>query len=398
MILPWKKQQNRNLNSRAGDNPVLFKINIMWKTVKLLVVALLFVSCTEDEDPVTTETESFDRSAMLVNWADNIIIPSFENFADVTQRLEEKTLQFTTAPTEANLEALRNTYREAYLQFQTVSLFEIGKSEMINYRSRLNTYPTDRKVILEKIEDEDFNLELPSSYDEQGFPALDFLLNGLAETDAETVAFYSTNSNAEAYKDYLEDISKTINSTTGEVLSHWNNSFRETFVANTSSSSTGAVDRLTNDYIMYYEKFLRSGKIGIPAGIFTGNPAPGTVEAHYSEGLSKDLYLKALETVEDFFNGEHFGSAESGPSYKQYLDYMNSVKEGESLSALINAQFDATRKQAEKLDPNFVEQVKMNNNLMLGAFDELQKNVVLLKVDMLQSLSISVDYVDSDGD
>lgn len=398
MVLLWKQQQNKNLNFRTGSNPVLFKSNVMWKTVKLLIGTLLLVSCTENEDPIISETESFNRGAMLVNWADNIIIPSFENFASVTQRLEEKTLEFTATPTEANLEVLRNTYREAYLQFQTVSLFEIGKAEMINYRSRLNTYPTDREEILEKIEDKDFNLELPSSYDEQGFPALDFLINGLAETDAETVAFYSTNSNAEAYKGYLGDISKTINSTTDEVLLHWKNSFRETFVANTTSSSTGAVDRFTNDYIMYYERFLRSGKIGIPAGIFTGNPAPGTVEAFYADGLSKDLYLKALETVQNFFNGAHFGSAESGPSYKQYLDYMNSVKKGENLSALINTQFDATRKQAEKLDPNFVEQVKMNNDLMLGAFDELQKNVVLLKVDMLQSLSISVDYVDSDGD
>ena len=35
---------------------------------------------------------------------------------------------------------------------------------------------------------------------------------------------------------------------------------------------------------------------------------------------------------------------------------------------------------------------------MLVAYDEIQKGVVLMKTDMLQSLSISEDYVDADGD
>ena len=35
---------------------------------------------------------------------------------------------------------------------------------------------------------------------------------------------------------------------------------------------------------------------------------------------------------------------------------------------------------------------------MLAAYDELQANVVLLKVDMFQALNIKVDFVDADGD
>ena len=35
---------------------------------------------------------------------------------------------------------------------------------------------------------------------------------------------------------------------------------------------------------------------------------------------------------------------------------------------------------------------------MLQTYDELQKNVVNMKVDMLQALNIRVDYVDADGD
>jgi hypothetical protein len=35
---------------------------------------------------------------------------------------------------------------------------------------------------------------------------------------------------------------------------------------------------------------------------------------------------------------------------------------------------------------------------MLETYNELQRNVVFIKVDMLQALSIDVDYVDADGD
>ena len=35
---------------------------------------------------------------------------------------------------------------------------------------------------------------------------------------------------------------------------------------------------------------------------------------------------------------------------------------------------------------------------MTRAYDELQKAVVLLKVDMLQAFSVNIDYVDADGD
>ena len=50
------------------------------------------------------------------------------------------------------------------------------------------------------------------------------------------------------------------------------------------------------------------------------------------------------------------------------------------------------------MNSSFVDQVETNNSLMLQTYDELQKNVILMKVDMLQALNINVDYVDADGD
>jgi hypothetical protein len=35
---------------------------------------------------------------------------------------------------------------------------------------------------------------------------------------------------------------------------------------------------------------------------------------------------------------------------------------------------------------------------MILAYDALQQNVVYFKLDMMQALNITVDYIDSDGD
>jgi hypothetical protein len=54
--------------------------------------------------------------------------------------------------------------------------------------------------------------------------------------------------------------------------------------------------------------------------------------------------------------------------------------------------------QIETLENSFATQIDTDNTAMTMAYDELQKAVVLLKVDMLQAFNVSVDYVDADGD
>lgn len=359
----------------------------------LVLLASVVVGCSKDDDGGSINPNNFDRQGMLANWADNIIVPAFSNFNASTQNLEDKTTAFTSDPTEANLAELRSAFKTAYLDFQTVSMFEAGKAMEINFRHFLNTYPADASAIAANISG-DYDLTSVNAYDQQGFPALDYMINGLAETDAEIAAKYAS----EDYKNYLNDLATRINSLTAEVNSSWQGDFRDQFVNNTSSSSTGSIDKFTNDYIMYFEKFIRSGKIGFPAGAFTGTPSPDNVEAYYSEDFSRALYIKALESMQDFFNGKHFGSSETGKSYKQYIDYMQPAMETENLASQINAQFDDIISQANTLNESLKAQVENDNSKMLAAFDELQKAVVLLKVDMIQALYIGVDYVDSDGD
>ena len=377
----------------------------MKKTALLLLLFLLIWSCSDD-NPSGPDADDFDREAILLNWADNIIIPAFQSFSTTTDELETAGNSFAEDPNQQTLENLREVWRTCYLSWQRVSMFEMGRAMDIDLRGNLNTYPVSAnesspnpdQTIQKNIQTGSYNLELPSLRDTQGFPALDYLLNGLADSDADILGYYTTHEEATVYEKYVTDLVNRMNELAEEVLDHWESGYRDQFVSNSGNGANASLDMMVNDYIFYYEKALRAGKVGIPAGVFSGTPLATHVEAYYSDGFSKELLMEALNAAQNFFNGKHFGSQQTGESLASYLDYLNTMKGGADLTQLINNQFESARDQAENLNSNFVVQIETENSEMLATYDELQKNVVYLKVDMLQALNINVDYVDADGD
>ena len=149
-----------------------------------------------------------------------------------------------------------------------------------------------------------------------------------------------------------------------------------------------------NDFIYYYEKGLRANKVGIPAGNFSATALPEKVEAYYKRTISKELLQEAIAAVEDFFKGKAYNSTAQGIGFKGYLSSLNR----EDLINEIETQLGVAKTQINSLDANFYTQITTNNTEMTKAYDELQKVVVLFKVDMLQAFSVSVDYIDADGD
>lgn len=353
---------------------------------------------TTDDDGGTTDdgtSVTFDRGAMLTNWADHIILPSYNGFLTSFDALQTEFQTFKNETSEANLVNLRQAWVTAYQSWQHISLFEIGPAEENGLRLNINTYPNDFDLVETHIASGTYDFDLPSNRDTKGFPALDYLLNGLASTDAEIVAVFSDMATGNAYLTYVEDVLNDIETRVTSVRDAWQNGYRDTFVNNNGSSATASVDRYVNDFIFYYEKFLRAGKMGIPLGVFSGTQAPNTLEAFFYPELSNDLFQEGLNAVQDFFNGDHFDSTTSGESLASYLIALNEV----GLRDDINAQFNSARTAVGALEP-FRTELETNDPAvsMLAAYDEVQRNVAQLKVDMVSSMSIAIDFVDADGD
>lgn len=359
----------------------------------------VLISCNSDDDGTEpSSSDNFDRQTLLTNWADNIIIPTYE---DLDHQLDELVAAKNTFVDSANLSTL-NTLREkwlsAYKVYQYADLFNVGKAEELNYQFLMNVYPTNVTDIENNISRGSYDLSIPNNNDAVGFPALDYLLYGLGSTETEILDFYTKQSNAANRKKYLSDVIMQMKSLTAQVLADWKNGFRNDFTSRYGNTASSSVNLMTNDFIYYYEKLFRANKFGIPAGVFSPNPLPEKVEAYYRKEVSKELANEAFEAIQDFFNGKSYETKTDGVGFDDYLEFLNTIRKGENLSTVINNQFNLAQIKINGLQDNFYLQVSNDNIQMLQTYDEIQKAVVLFKVDMLQAFDINVDYVDADGD
>ena len=342
------------------------------------------------------ELNSFDHKEMLTNWVDNIIIPSITNFDNSLEIFKESATTFVNAPTTETLSNLKEAWLSSFLKWQHVEMFDIGLSEEIYYKNRINLYPTNVERIENNISTLNYDLDEPVNFSAQGLNSIDYLLFGIGENEDEIISKFSDeNLN---YGKYLTDLVDKMVSLTYEIKSSWSDEYKSSFISSTDNTASSSINKIVNDFIYYFEKGYRANKIGIPAGVFSDKPLPDRVEAYYGKNYSKILALEATDALNYFFNGNYSNDTESkGLSIKDYLDYLEADKE-EKLSEKINSQLEKIKTKVSELNTNFSEQVNQENLKMLIAYDVIQANVVFLKVDMLQVLNISVDYVDADGD
>ena len=358
---------------------------------------MLVYSCSTDES--ASSVDSYSRTALLTNWADNMIVPAYQSHQSKVASLNTASEAFISDPTEVKLNSLRAAWLEAYKSYQYVAIFNVGKAETLYFRETSNTYPVDVTGVQSNITGGAYDLAAISQYSKQGFPAIDYMINGLALSDTEIVAFYASGTNAESYKSYLAALTGKLQQTITEIVVDWTSGYRDSFVANNGNTVSSSVNMVTNNFVKYFEKDIRAAKIGIPAGLFSnGLRFPEKLEAIYKQDVSKELLIAAVQGAKDFYNGKHFNDAGVGESLKSYLDFVNAVRDGQNLSTVINNQFISIFTKLNLLDVNLSEQVNNENEKMIAAYDALQQNVIYLKLDMMQALNITVDYVDSDGD
>lgn len=339
---------------------------------------------------------SFEHKEMLINWVDNIIVPSLTNLEVSLSQLNEKATLFINTPSNENLLVLRESWLNSFLKWQHVEMFDLGYAEEIYYKNRLNLYPTNIERIEDNISSLDYDLNQSYNFSSQGFNGLDYLLFGIGQDDDEIVSKYLADDLN--YDKYLIDLINKMVELTLAVRNSWNDEYRESFINSIDNTSTSSINKIINDFVFYSEKGFRANKIGIPAGVFSNNVLPDRVEAYHGKIYSKLLVIEASYALDNFFNGRYYNNNDlSGLSINAYLNFIENDQE-EKLADKINEQFDKIITQLDELDNDFSMQVVEDNLAMLSTYDVIQANVVLLKVDMLQKLNINVDYADADGD
>jgi hypothetical protein len=366
-----------------------------------LIFSFIFLfSCSEDNS-TPASSDNYDRKELLSNLVNNIIIPAHQNFNNELQLFESTVNSFNDDRSISNLEMIQDQFIVAYRAWQYIEMFNIGYAEEIYYASKMNIYPANTTRILENINSDNVDLDGNSNqFSAQGFPAIDYLLFGVAENNIQILDIYSIDNNSNfTYLNLL--VSKMIENTDA-VIDYWETN-RQDFINSTGNTSSSSLNMLANDFVYYYEKGLRANKIGIPAGVWSGE-IPQNVEAYYKSDISKILAIEGLQACINFFKGIHFGESQiNGEGLYDYLAYLDDTNYSDS-SMFIGLQddildsFDNSMIKLEQLNNNFALQIETDNIKMLEAYDSIQQGVVRLKTNMLSILGISVDYYDADGD
>jgi len=92
------------------------------KLFPLFFLSILIYACSsnEGEDEPIIIADDFDRGQMLTNLVDNIIIPSYEGFANEMSSMNNAGLAFTNNPTPSSLQEFRSSWLNAYKKWQYV--------------------------------------------------------------------------------------------------------------------------------------------------------------------------------------------------------------------------------------------------------------------------------------
>lgn len=365
---------------------------VQFNKLSLFLVLVVFMGACSGSTDSDNET-NFDRAAMLENYGNNIIVPAFKDMQATVNDLQTAAQEFETERTPENLETLQENLKTARLAWQDVSPFQFGPAESILLRVSLNTYPVDTEKVQQNVSSGDYSFGTIDSRDATGLPSLGYLLHGVGDRQEEILTMYTTDNDAENRMTYLLDNINFIKEQVDTVTEDWQSSGGDHIGMFLSEENAGtdvgsSLGMLINSYVKHYERFLRDGKIGIPAGVRSaGTPRPVAVEAYYG-GYSVDLASANLQQVEKIFTG--------GDS-RGLDDNLEELGAGD-LSDEIQTQIDEAQSALEGLNDPLSQQIEENNDPVLTTFEEMQQVVTLLKADMTSILGITITYQDNDGD
>jgi len=371
------------------------KIKLLF-LLAIAFVTVFFVQCKEN-DP--SPDSKFDKAGMLRNIGENVIIPAYSDLKISVDSLHYISNLFIASTSPENLLHLQQAFQKAYLNFQSVSVFEFGPADLELIRPNFNTFPCDTSEINSKIQAGNFTLSTIADLDVKGFPGLDYLLFGSSHNNQVVISKFTTDVNAEKRKSYLTALIKELKNKADIVNSAWSptgGNYITTFKNNTGTDVGSSLGLLVNQLNFDYET-LKNFKIGIPLGKKSlGTTFPSKVEAFYSQS-SIELAKQHLKAIENLYLGRSKQGSD-GLGLDDYLLHNQSQYNGSSLSDAIKSQLSKAYSKLNLIPDPLSETIINNPGVVDSAYNELQKLVVFFKTDMPSALGVLITYQDNDGD
>ncbi len=323
-------------------------------------------------------------------------MPAYQLLNTTTVKLDSITGAFNQLPNTTNLANLQSAFKDAYQAWQACSPFGFGPADQQSLNVSFNTFPTDTAAINANIASGSYDLGTIANLKAKGFPAIDYLLFGIAADNNSIVQLYTTDSKASGRKQYLAALSAEIKSKTGTVLTAWQSgNYINTFINAAGTDVGSSLGQLVNG-LAYDMDVIKNYEIGIPLGKQSmGTLFPQKVQAYYS-AISARLTLLHLQTMQNIYLGK--GAPGDGTGMDDYLVQINAQYNGGSLNDAIKAQFGVATGKVQALADPLSATIQNNTTAVNAAYTEIQKLLVLLKTDMPSAMGVLITYADNDGD
>lgn len=372
-------------------------------TAGILSIASLFVllySCSKSSsEPNPGETPgTFDKTAMLTNYADNVIIPSYVELQEDLNVLENAVNTFADNPSLASQSAAMIPFTDAYVSYEYVEVFNFGPAGTAQLDYYMNFsggfdysfsqngvlagYSVDSTAIENNISSGTYDLTIydRNNFYSQGFPALNYLLFG-------PNAIEKFGSNAANRAKYLKDVVGRMKTLVDKVVSDWSG-YRSTFIGNTRSDVGSPLGNLVN-MLAYEMDMLKGPRIGWPFGKQSNGIVFASKSEGYFAGIGSQLASANIRGVKNAYVG--------GSGSKGIGAYLISLKK-EALHTDVLVQFDLVIQKLDAIPDPLSASFVNNATQVEDAYKEIQKLLTLLKTDVSSALGVQISFMDNDGD
>ena len=295
--------------------------------------ALVINQDSTSDDSVSDESATeFDRSALMTNIVDTIVIPNYKNTADSAHAFAKDSGVLATYCSAIGTDAEALAKADAKVGWRSL-MDEVQKTEMhifgpaqINEESlhnRVHSYINgttatcgiDQAVILAN--DDDYNV-VNRAFNQRGVGAIEYLLfnenlNHSCASQVQTTSGWNELSDS-ARKTQRCSLSLMLSEdiAVASTLIHdsWTSEaepFRDAFL---DPTQLGDNFQLMTDALFYIETFSKSQKLTIPLGIddkCTSLTCSELIESPYSETSLRNLEINADEFLTIFNGGEGLG-------------------------------------------------------------------------------------------
>ncbi|MBY6186681.1 imelysin family protein [Marinobacter hydrocarbonoclasticus] len=360
-----------------------------------------------------TLPDTFDQAALVANLADNVIAPTYAEFAERAVRLNESVSGYCTALTSAgDADGTRNdaqqAWRDTMVVWQQAEVMQVGplKANNSNLRNKIHSWPVVNRCAVDQdvgyfeagnINGAPYDIVLRTET-RKGLDALEYLLfsanlDHSCSSDATAPAGWNSRPDDErilARCQFAAEVARDLNSNANTLVTEWAAFAPLLKAAGQPGSDFADIHDAVNDLsdaMFYIDSVTKDGKLDTPlqqfAGACNGPDCDAVLESPLSRHSIENIEAN-LRALKAMFDGQ--GSNETGTGFDDYLIDVGST----DLANQMASDIDTAIATSAGYSASLAETLNDNPDQVQQTHAEIKAITDQMKVDFISALALEL--------